>query len=247
MVKRKSINCPQDAFKIFWDLETSDKFRSRIVSIGYCSDDPYFEGELLLLPKVPINMNAIKVHGYTIDKLKKEDAKDTKTQLNYFMRKIESLNKQVVMVAHNGKSFDTHVLRHELEIEDVPIAKNIIGFVDTYHWIKWDLKFQSANLDALMINILKKNARDIHGALEDTKILREITMHLLEKHSNCLGYFENMEEFLARTEKWKSENEIIKDIMEEIIANVETISCDHSNMIEIDNLYVCANCSFCSF
>ena len=223
MSKKRCICSEPDGYRIFWDTETTGISRCRLVSIGWVSEDEEYKGELLIIPRVEIDENACMVHGYSREKLIECGALSPKEQLVKFMKHIESIPRLVILVAHNGKSFDTNVLRHELECENVALANNIIGFVDTLHWIKWDLKLKIANLDNLMEFYLNKKSRDIHGAMEDSRILREVILKLMSvfdrKH---LSYFESVEEFLTRTKKWATDEEKIKDLFDEIGFQLQT-------------------------
>jgi DNA polymerase III epsilon subunit-like protein len=248
-MKRERADKFTDVFKVFWDLETTSRCRSRIVSIGYIAEDDGIQGELLVNPRIHIEYEAYKVHGYSHKKLTQMHAKSAKEQLLFFMSEIESIGRDVVMIAHNGKSFDTHVLRHELERENVPLASNIIGFVDSLHWIRKSLSLKSANIDFLMGHFWSENARDLHGALEDCKILKRIFFHVLNSiEDHTLTYFEATDEFFERTKKWTYEEEVLKDIMEEMYCQIEKTTCKHNykiHFLDVDNtkcIYKCTNC-----
>jgi len=237
-------NCSEpDGYRIFWDTETTGISRCRIVSLGWISEDEEYKGELLMIPRVSIDVNAYMVHGYTREKLIECGAKETQEQLIEFMKQIESIPRLVILVAHNGKSFDTNVLRHELECENVKIANNIIGFVDSLHWIKWDLKLSIANLDHLMEVYLNKKCRDIHGAMEDSKLLKDVIVKLMKVFErDKLSYFESIEEFLIRTKKWAMDEEKIKDLFDEMNYKLQTY-CIHETLDSRHDAYsICHVC-----
>lgn len=227
---------------LYWDLETTSRSRSRIIEIGWTSDE--VEGELLIIPRTSIDKNAGLVHGYDINKLISKGAKDAFTQLNVFMRSIESINKPVIMLAHNGKSFDTNVLRHELETENVRIANNIIGFVDTLHWMKYACKIKNAKLDDLIVEYLHEDVRKEHGALEDSRLLKRVVDYVRASNKE-LSYFESIHDFLIRTDKWSSEEEKIKDALEEMKFKLEH-DCNHILHTD-DNIQFCTECSYWRF
>ena len=246
IVKRtkKSVELePENCFRLYWDLETTSRSRSRIVSIGYSSEDDTVAGELLIYPKVMIDECASEVHGYTLETLLKHGAKSCKEQLQKFMDMILKIGKPVVMVAHNGKCFDTNVLRHELEINNIQLAENIVGFVDTLHWLKYYCKYKIANIDHLLITLLNKNARDLHGAKEDSICLKDIVLHVLQlRNEKRLAYFESRDEFMVRTSKWLEEQEVFKDIQEEVIFFLESI-CEHTSIEETPSGRICTHCN----
>tara|TARA_Y100000746_G_scaffold232519_1_gene249675 strand:- start:1444 stop:2289 length:846 start_codon:yes stop_codon:yes gene_type:complete len=242
-MKRKIEKNFENVVLVYWDLETTSRSRPRIIQIGWTSC--MSEGELLILPKIPIEMNAGKVHGYDMNKLINLGAKDTFTQLNTFMRSIENIKKPVIMLAHNGKSFDTNVLRHELETENVNIANNILGFVDTLHWMRHACKIKNAKLDDLIVDYLHENVRLEHGALEDSRLLKRVVEYILNNTNEELSYFESMDDFLVRTEKWSNEQEKLKDFVEEIETMVEQ-NCEHWLKTNED-IQLCVKCSYWRF
>ena len=239
-----------DVFKVYFDFETSGQSRSRIVSIGFVSDDATFQGELLMIPDVHIDYGAYGVHGYTHEKLLKEGAKSTQVQLRNFMESIERIHRPVLMIAHNGKSFDTHVLRHVMVRYDVRMASNIIGFMDSLWFVRSALNIKYASIDSLMERFWNDEPRNIHGALEDCKILKRIVEHVIciTNIENAL-YFESADEFLVRTQKWESEEEILKDLMDEMIYKIEK-ECKHvsytSKFLDVDEKKCLCKCDNCS-
>jgi DNA polymerase III alpha subunit (gram-positive type) len=211
---------PENALCVFWDLETTGLGRCRIVSIGWISEDESIQGELLTLPRISIENSATEIHGYTRDKLIEEGANTPYQQLTRFMKSIESVKRDVVLVAHNGKTFDTRVLRHELECEQVSLANNIIGFADTYYWIRYDCSITPTKMDNLLQTFFQQSSRTIHGALSDSIWLKRIVLHAY-KYCNRIGYYETTETWLGRTDKWKDSSELIIDVMEELVFTVE--------------------------
>lgn len=242
-MKRKIEESIQNIVRVYWDLETTSRSRSRIIQIGWTSN--ISEGELLICPKIPIDINAGKVHGYDRNELIRLGAKDTFTQLTAFMKSIENIGNPVVMLAHNGKCFDTNVLRHELETESVPIAQNIIGFVDTLHWIKYSCNIKSAKLDDLIVEYLSEDIRKEHGALEDSRLLKRVVEYILQSMNFELSYFESMNEFLTRTNKWSTVEEKVKDCIEEMKTAVEK-NCNHSFKTD-EGIQLCTKCSHWQF
>tara|TARA_B100000214_G_scaffold172208_1_gene123801 strand:- start:4633 stop:5367 length:735 start_codon:yes stop_codon:yes gene_type:complete len=225
---------PQNVEKVFWDTETTGRYRARIVSIGWTSDSN--EGEVFIKPRKRIEYEAFCVHGI----LETENMMNPKEGLLYFMNSISNIDKDVVMIAHNGKSFDTNVLRHELEREGVELASNIVGFVDSLHWIKYDCKQPKASIDYLMTYFLKEDARNLHGALEDSRILSRIVNEMLITHKQ-LGYFENRNDFFKRTNKWIDVSEIINDVMEETTYKIEETCCTHE-FHNCNKILFCTKC-----
>ena len=235
--KNKKIHLvPENVANVFWDTETTGRSRSRIVSIGWTYNDDH-EGEVLIRPRKRIEHGAFCVHGI----LENDNMMEPKKGLLYFMNSILNIGKDVVMIAHNGKAFDTNVLRHELEREGVELASNIVGFVDSLHWIKYDCKMSKANIDHLQTNFLNENNRTLHGALEDSRILKRIINKMMLTHKQ-LGYFESRNDFFERTNKWTDSTEIANDIVEETIYKLEETCCSHI-FHNHNNVLVCQNCN----
>lgn len=236
-------------FKIYFDFETTGRSRSRIVSIGYTSDSETFQDELLVIPEIRIDYGASVVHGFTHELLHTQNADTCKKQLSLFMERIEKLSKPVVLIAHNGKSFDTHVLRHEMIINGIKLPNNIVGFLDSLWFVRKKLEIKHASIDLLMDKFWHGELRTIHSALEDCKILKRIFEHVISITNDKALYLESTEEFMNRTNKWTNIDECVKDVLEEIVFQIER-SCEHTTMnksfLDIDEkkcLNKCANCS----
>lgn len=245
---------------LFWDLETTGRSckSCRIVSIGwsgiYCNtiDESLqvyncdIEGEFLVKPKLRISPQAYDVHGYDALKLQENGAISSKDALTKWMAIIEKENCDVVLVAHNGKSFDTHVLRHELVTGNIVLAKNIVGFIDSLHWLRWGCDIKKANIDNLLTIFFNEDSRDIHGALEDCRILKRIFSHALQKYGskNLVKYFESTQDWLIRTNCYESETNVIKDMIDEILYKVEDMSCQHKNTHYNQTWVQCLDCDW---
>ena len=189
---------PVDATRVFWDLETTDRVRtSQIVSIGWVWDyDGSSPNELLVLPSDEIASEASHVHGWTRATLIDAGARPCREQLAAFLNDLAHRAPQlVILCAHNGKAFDTHVLRGELEREGLTLPSNVLGFVDTLHWIKYDVGIRSASIDALLRSV-GADARTTHSAGEDADILRRIVARYA---TTPLTYFETSDEWWLRT------------------------------------------------
>lgn len=188
--------------RMFWDLETTGFLPlARIVSIGWSCDGS--ATEVLVLPDAPIDQSASNVHGWTMDRLSKHGAVDISTALRHFLQAIAHDPSPVVLCAHNGKSFDTHVLRAELERVRCSLPDNVIGFVDTMLWCRKS-KMKECSLDALAKKYLGKEARDTHSAADDAQLLEAVVCAIEATSpsvSPLLGLVEGITAFDARTSK----------------------------------------------
>jgi DNA polymerase III epsilon subunit-like protein len=189
---------------------------SRIVSVGWISNlvvDP--GNELFALPCVGIHPEATKVHGHTIETLIERGALDICTQLTRFLVSLENLAFPIVLVAHNGKSYDTRVLRAEMERCRLEFPANVIGFADSMLWLRHDRAVNPANMDHLLEHCgLEK--RNLHGALDDARALRTI----VNCYDGPIGFFESKNGMLERTVAVT-----LQVLVEEMVEHIVT-SCD---------------------
>lgn len=198
---RKGKKCPDDAVRVFWDLETTGMGTpSRITSIGWTAEVGH-EGELFVMPEIEISPGATRVHGHTRHTLEKAGALDVKHQLRAFIDTLGKVAPKVILCAHNGKSFDTHVLRAELHRSGLELPSNVAGFADTMRWIKHDLGVKPASMDALMSSVLGMDIRTIHNAMEDSRLLYKIVRALEDTHKKRVGFFESVDDWLLRTQR----------------------------------------------
>ena len=157
--------------------------RSRIISIGWSAD--CCEGELLVLPDVPIDPTATAIHGHTMSTLQAAGAQPIDTQLRKFVSVLKGVHVAVCLCAHNGKAFDSHVLRAELERANLSLPPNVVGFGDSMQWARWTLGVRPAGIDALNLRLFNRGERTVHSALGDAQLLRQIVNRLCEQHTNA--------------------------------------------------------------
>lgn len=176
----------QPRLVVAWDTETTGLgSRAQIVSIGWCVE--CVEGkahgggdEVFVIPTCPIDPGAFAVHGLDEAELVRRGATDIKEALRRFFDAIEALVAPVVLVAHNGRGFDTHRLRFAMTQADVSeLPSNVMGFADTLLWARAErprLGCTSCSLDALCATAGIDLSRriDRHGARIDSEILMEL-------------------------------------------------------------------------
>ena len=187
---------------VFWDLETTGLgTQSRIVSVAWITQRGS-EKEWLVMPSVPIELDASRVHGLTKDTLRQAGALPIETQLAACMRALRDLAVPICLCAHNGKAFDTHVLRAELERANLALPPNVVGFADSMLWARSTLGIRPTGMDALNLMLFGQGERDTHSALEDARILRRIVQRLIELHPTARPMvFETVEQWRQRTHK----------------------------------------------
>lgn len=184
------------ATRVFWDLETTDRVAtSRIVSIGWatCYDSPT---ELLVLPAEESTPSALQVHCWTRDALARHGALSVEAQLGAFFERLLALG-PVVLCAHNGKAFDTRVLRSEMARANLHLPPNVVGFVDTLHWLRSTVGIRPTGLDHL-VRLAGGSERGVHSAGQDAALLCRIADVYRETHP--LTHFETLDDWLRRTQ-----------------------------------------------
>lgn len=194
-----------------FDLETTGLARdAEIVSIGWCArsgcnshtDIDEISGEVLCMPVGPIDEGASLVHGHTAATLAAAGAGNVLDALQAFFAAIRSAGDDVVLVAHNGKSFDTPKLRSAMLACGLDLPPNVSGFVDTLLWARSTGRYRSCTLDSLMRSHGIYIDRAVHGALVDSRALVAVLSRMLEEAGErgvpaCA--FESATDFIART------------------------------------------------
>lgn len=204
---------PAHATHIAWDLETTGLARdAEIVSIGWCTAvDPNggtpaperSGGEVLCLPVGAIDAGASRVHGHTAQSLRAAGAGDVRAALEAFFRVVSHTGEDVVLVAHNGKAFDTPKLRSAMLACGATLPANVHGFIDTLLWARATGEYRSCSLDSLMQHHRVVMDRAKHGALVDSRALAQVEARMLSRAGGPGGVpacaYESAEQFMART------------------------------------------------
>lgn len=185
--------------RVYWDLETTGFLpKARIVTIGWsCGGQKV---ELVAIPVVPIDPTASAIHGWTDERVRSCGGEPIEVVLSRFVEALRG-DDEVLLCAHNGKSFDTHVLRGELERTGIALPPNVAGFVDTMHWCR-KVGMRECSLDALARNVLHKEARELHSAAEDAALLEEVVAAMPSEGKVALeDMAETVDAFEQRTTK----------------------------------------------
>ena len=195
------MSTPDPCRRIFWDLETTGFLpMARIVSIGWSCNG--HAREILVLPDGDIDSQASNVHGWTTEKLRSAGAVDIAAALADFCEALKG-ETRVVLCAHNGKSFDTHVLRAELERAHRWLPENVLGFVDTMQWCR-KAGMTKCSLDALALTHLGQDGRDLHSAAADAHLLERVVRAIEAIGPSVpplLNHLESADAFDLRTSK----------------------------------------------
>jgi DNA polymerase-3 subunit epsilon len=167
---------------VAWDTETTGLgSQAQIVSIGWCVEGETHGGEeVFVIPTCPIDPGAFAVHGLDEAELVRRGATGIAGALRRFFVAIEAIKSPVLLIAHNGRGFDTHRLRYAMVQADITeLPPNVVGFADTLLWARANrstLGCTSCSLDALctVAGIDLSRRIDRHGARVDAEILMEL-------------------------------------------------------------------------
>ena len=136
----------------------------------------------LLNPEREISKDAIKIHGYTSEKLKNEPKfRDIAKDLIDFLK-----NKKLII--HNAP-FDIGFLNHELKKINFTIIDQKKNIIDTLELARSKYPGSSNSLD----NLCKKfnidlSQRSKHSALLDCELLRKVYINLIDQKEPTLVF-----------------------------------------------------------
>lgn len=173
---------------IYFDTETTGVKFDRDKIIELAAYDPYLNKTFsrLINPKVPIPEEATRIHHISDDMVK--DAPDFKTVAEEFLQFCEG---DVVLVAHNGDSFDIPFLQFEFKTNGLTLPT--YPSVDT---LKWARKYRP-DLPKHSLQFLREvfqiPANQAHRALDDVMVLHEVFSLMIDDLS-----FETILECLSR-------------------------------------------------
>ncbi len=178
----------------------------------------------LINPEREISEDAIKIHGYTNERLKGEPKfKDVAKDLIEFIK-----NKKLII--HNAP-FDIGFLNHELKKINMSLIDGKKNIVDTLEIARSKYPGSSNSLD----NLCKKfnidlSKRSKHSALLDCELLRKVYINLVGEKEPTL-VFQDSNDFNNFSEDKKNKNNkysktIVKISPEEITKHTNFLKSD---------------------
>lgn len=189
------------------DIETSgfslgiSKPPDEIISIGWCDvDQPLDEfGETFAFPVVAqSSVYALRVHQLSEQVLKRNGATDLATALKPLLSTIEAIPDVVVLVAHNGYSFDSRFIAAALRAHNLSMPANFAGWIDTSR-----LDWGAGKLDDVAKRLNVTITRTTHGALVDARLLADVFLAGCKQAQAFPGKssraFETTHDWLKRT------------------------------------------------
>jgi len=183
---------------VCFDFETTGLSKNgrppdEIIAIGWWCSCDQAGGELLCMPTKESHPRALAVHGLSHQELERRGATDLGTALHCFCKALECYDR-VVLVAHNGRGFDTWFLRAGLKAWDMTLPTCVAGFIDTYVMTNKKLDFVAGEL-----GVSTASRAVHHGALVDSQVLAKVFEALGAPPLETDKSFESVEAWLART------------------------------------------------
>ncbi|NBW58909.1 DNA polymerase III subunit epsilon [bacterium] len=173
---------------IYFDTETTGVKFDRDKIIELAAFDPVLNKTFcsFINPKIPIPPESTRIHHITDEMV--QDAPDFKTVAEQFMAFCEG---DVVLVAHNGDSFDIPFMQYEFKTNGLTFPN--YPSVDT---LKWARKYRP-DLPKHSLQFLRETfqiqANNAHRALDDVIILHQVFSLMIDDLS-----FETILECLSR-------------------------------------------------
>ena len=181
----------------FFDLETchinpkGDIRDGTIIEIGAICDDKVFSK--LCNPGHRINNTSI--HGISDDDVKYKGM--TKLVLKEFFEWLQSFRKDeqevVVLVAHNGATFDRKVLLRHITNMNLEKPKGVY-IADSLYVVKSLLEIKKGGLEVAYRKVFGDEYIEKHRAYEDSNDLKRLMEYISEKHSKT--YLELFKHYL---------------------------------------------------
>jgi len=168
---------------VYFDLETTglNVNVDRIIQIGSASEDGKEFCTLVDTPR-PISPKSEEITGITMELLKGQPT--IREALLMWFEWLRNLGQeQIVLVAHNGKSFDFPLLQNEMKRTYLTLPSFArFHFVDSLPWAR--IHFMNECKSFSLANLFKYVCPDsqfqAHNALQDCLALRKVVEHKLQ-------------------------------------------------------------------
>ncbi|XP_076102353.1 uncharacterized protein LOC143071724 isoform X2 [Mytilus galloprovincialis] len=163
---------------LVFDLETTGLSRSSdIIQLAACSKDSTFD--TYILPSQPISKEATNITKITVRgnnmlyNSKPVNFKYPHQALTDFITFLSEFSCKPILVGHNIKRFDCHILYNALRFYNMysEFCSHIIGFVDSLDVFKHVVPGLSSYSQTNLVDTLLDETYAAHNALEDTRLL----------------------------------------------------------------------------
>ena len=186
-------NLPPDSLYVFTDIETESLRASTLLQIAAVTS----EGEqfnIFVDPKCNLSEDCTKFSGfhYHQDTLYRNGLRlqslPIQLALQNFMTFLSNLNKPIVLVFHNGFTFDCKVLARFLTRFNISIPSNLLTVADTLPYVRNHLKSTELTDHKLttLANFFNIHYEHAHDALSNSLTLRSVSNELVTLNSTNL-------------------------------------------------------------
>lgn len=189
----QSLSSIKDHSLVFFDLETTGLARtSHILQVAaVCGDESF---STYVMPKEQITPSASEVTGLKLNNgalyhnERKVNAISISSALESFLSFIEK-QACVILVGHNIKSFDAHVLFHALDSCSLldRMAHCVQGFLDTKYLFKLVFPNLCSYRQQHLSDVLLQCTYNAHDAVEDVLMLKRLfdTVQFCDDEHSC--------------------------------------------------------------
>lgn len=189
-IKQVDKNLPTDCLYIFTDIETESFLAFLILQIAAVTSEGH-QFNSFINPCRPLSEFCTNFLGFYFFKGRLFrngrllPAKPVKQALEEFSHWISNFNRPVVLVYHNGFSFDCSVLAKYLVRFNISIPTNLITVCDSLPYIRTHFKFpeiRDHKLGTLAshFGLVHEHA---HDALSDSLVLKQVCEAICKQHS----------------------------------------------------------------
>jgi DNA polymerase III alpha subunit (gram-positive type) len=188
--KQIDTNLPTNSLYIFTDIETESlKARILLQIAAVTSEGEQFN--IFIDPKCKLSEECTKFSGFVYDSntLYRDGLRlqsfPIQQALQSFMNFLSKFNRPVILVFHNGFTFDCEVLARFFTYFNIQISPNILTVADTLPYVRIHLKAPTVKDHKLTtlaehFNIHYAHA---HDALSDSLTLRSVTDKLVSTNN----------------------------------------------------------------
>ena len=105
--------------------------------------------------------------------------------LQDFITYLKSFKSKIILIAHNGKVFDSRILVKAIIANNMlsELQSVLTGFIDTLPMVKTLLPDRSSYKQEELVRGCLNKTYDAHNGLEDVKSLRDLLLHLKPQKS----------------------------------------------------------------
>lgn len=110
--------------------------------------------------------------------------------LTDFLQFISALSKKPILLGHNIKRFDCHVLYNQLHLHNMwqEFCSHICGFIDTLELFKYVYPGLASYKQTFLVEKLLSETYDAHNAIDDSKVLYKLVLEKANINNNQVKF-----------------------------------------------------------